>query len=120
MRRALYGPPSVSELGGARVVHKFGDWFNPPALTNFYGAVQVCIDIMAIRSLTFPPLSSGETRTALVYEHSVYQAAMGQPIEFTWYLAWIERCMKHQGIQYHSKTTMPLAGRAEQGVMYMA
>ena len=53
--------PSLSDLTGDDLTHRFEDTFNPPGLTNFLGAAQVDHDLVAVRSVNFPPLTSGDT-----------------------------------------------------------
>ncbi len=50
------GVPALEDLESALLRHRFEDTFNPPALTNFLGAVQVDHDLFALRSVNFPRL----------------------------------------------------------------
>ena len=52
--------PIVQDLESAELAHRFGDVFNPPALTNFRGSVQAAVDITGIRSLNFPPFGCSD------------------------------------------------------------
>ena len=47
--------PNVEDLKSDVLIHKHGDIFNLPGLTNFIGTVQSDFDITGIRSLNFPP-----------------------------------------------------------------
>ena len=40
--------PVVEDLKSSPMVHRFGDLFNPPGLTNFMGCVQTDVDPVAI------------------------------------------------------------------------
>jgi hypothetical protein len=59
--------PRPSDLESAPLRHRFEDTFNPPALTNFLGVAQVDHDLTAIRSVSFPPLGSGDTITGVLF-----------------------------------------------------
>ncbi len=59
--------PTLDELASDTLVHRFGDLFNPPGLTNFLGCVQVDNDLFAIRNLNFPPLATSDINTAALY-----------------------------------------------------
>jgi len=96
--------PSIAELKSMVMIHKFGDAFSPPAATNFRGALQTGIDLMAIQNLT----SCGETPTAILYVDGTYLTSTGQPIEFIWYPDGVERRTEFQSIHYLSYTLMPV------------
>ncbi len=51
--------PSLEEFSSARLTCRTGELFNPPALTNFLGCLQVAPDITAVQHLTFAPWSVG-------------------------------------------------------------
>jgi hypothetical protein len=53
--------PGLDDLASSPLTHEFGQLFNPPGLTNFLGAVQVDSDLVAVRSVNFPPVSEGDT-----------------------------------------------------------
>jgi hypothetical protein len=110
--------PAMTELESVAMIHKLGDAFNPPAATNFRGALQTCIDAMAIRNLTFPPYSCAGTfwfssqSTAVLYVDGLYVASTGQPIKFVWRPDGVERETEFEGIQYHSYTAMAVGRNA--------
>jgi len=104
--------PSLTELKSVVMTHKLGDAFNPPAATNFRGALQACIDPMAVRSLTFPPYSCGETPTAILYVDGIYLASTGQPIKFVWRPDGVERETEFRGVHYQSYTAMAVRRNA--------
>ena len=54
------GVPTLDDLASAPLKHRFDDMFNPPGLTNFLGAAQVDLDLVAVRSVNFPPVGQGE------------------------------------------------------------
>lgn len=112
MQQRIQEPPSIDKLGSMQMIHKFSDPFNPPALTNFYGAAQVGMDITAIQSITFPPFSGGMLQTPFLYVNDLYLASVGQPIGFIWYPHRVDRWMEYQGIRYSSETSMGLNTRS--------
>jgi len=64
--------PTVEDLASDKLVHRFGDMFNPPAITNFWGAVQANVDITGIRSLNFPPFTNSDFVTAGLFLNNRY------------------------------------------------
>lgn len=54
------GIPTLDDLASAPLKHRFDDMFNPPGLTNFLGAAQVDLDVVAVRSVNFPPVGQGD------------------------------------------------------------
>lgn len=97
----------IEDLKSSRMVHKYGDIFNPPALTNFLGCVQANVDLTGIRNLSFPPFACGDTITAGLYVDDKYFPATGCPIAFTWYPDRIIREAEYEGLKF--KTTTILA-----------
>ena len=72
--------PIVDDLRSSPLVHRFGDCFNPPGLTNFLGCVQSDLDPVAIRSLNFPPFACSDTVTATLFLNGKIFAATGSPV----------------------------------------
>jgi hypothetical protein len=89
------------------MVHRFGDLFNPPALTNFLGCVQADLDLTGIRSLNFPPFACADMVTGSLYVNGRYFQSLGVPVTFTWYPDRIERTAEIE--ELHLKTTTVLA-----------
>jgi hypothetical protein len=76
--------PTVHDLASDPLVHRFDEMFNPPGLTNFLGAAQVDHDLVAVRSVAFPPLAQGETVTGNLFVDGRLFRSFGQPVTFTW------------------------------------
>lgn len=77
-------PITLDELAGETLWHRHGDLFAAPGLTNFHGVAQVDNDLVAVRSVTFPPYSTGDAITARAYIGGRLAASYGQQIGFTW------------------------------------
>lgn len=102
--------PVVEDLASSPMVHRFGDLFNPPGLTNFLGCVQTDIDIFGIRSLNFPPFACSDTTTAGLYVNGKYFPSTGTPITFRWLPDRIERTAEYDGLKMSTILVLP-AGR---------
>lgn len=76
--------PTVEELTGAPLTVRFGEMFNPPAVTNFLGAAQVDRDLVALRNVNFPPLYGSDIVTGKLYLAGEYVEGTGAPVTFTW------------------------------------
>ena len=76
--------PTVHDLASDPLVHRFDEMFNLPGLTNFLGAVQVDHDLVAVRSVCFPPLAQGETVTGNLFVDGRLFRSYGLPVTFTW------------------------------------
>ncbi len=100
--------PVVDDLKSDVLVHKFGDLFNPPGLTNFWGAVQTDIDITGIRSLNFPPFGSSDTITCGLYVNDKYFPSTGTSVKFVWYSDKIIREAEYLGINFSSILILPM------------
>ena len=98
--------PSVDDLSSAPMVHRFGDMFNLPGLTNFLGCVQVDSDITGIRSLNFPPYATSDTISGCLYVDGRFFKSTGTPITFTWYPDRILREAEYRGIKFRSVTIL--------------
>lgn len=104
------------------MVHRVGDLFNPPALTNHRGCAQVGCDITAIQHVSFPPLASGEhhpeafglipDNTGALYLDGHWVAARGIPVELVWQADRIERSTRVDGLALRSTTIVPPEGSA--------
>jgi len=113
--------PTVEDLEAEPLVHRFGDLFNPPALTNFRGTVQSAVDITAIRSLSFPPFSCSDSFPPINWNDSVtgglfvdgrYFLASGSDIAFRWRPDRITRTAEHRGLLLESVTVLPVGRMA--------
>jgi hypothetical protein len=76
--------PTLDDLAGDALTHRFEDTFNPPGLTNFLGAAQVDHDLVAVRSVNFPPLTSGDTITGQLFLDGRLFRSLGVPVTVTW------------------------------------
>ncbi len=103
--------PRSDDITSSEMVHRFGDMFNPPGLTNFLGCVQADLDITGIRSLNMPPFACSDTVTAGLFVDGRYFPATGEPITFRWYPDRIEREARYGDLRLRSTTFLPV-GRA--------
>lgn len=104
--------PNVQDCASDPLIHKFGDMFNLPGLTNFLGCVQVDLDITGIRSLNFPPFATSDTTTGCLYVDGAFFKATAAPITFVWYPDRIERTADYAGIRFHSVTVLAVGQMA--------
>ena len=114
--------PTVDSLRSAHLVHRFGDLFNPPGLSNFVGSAQAALDVSAVRSLAFPPLAMGEMRedrpypsedvtTGVLFIDGNYALATG-PIDYTWQPDRVDREMTDGNLTVHTATIVPIGSTA--------
>ncbi len=115
---ALPDIPSVESTRSIVMTHKFGDLFNPPGLTNQWGCAQAAMDVVAVRSIAFPPFaqgemnvaplgSGGELLTGILFVDGEYFAATKTPIQFVWQLDRIERRAVYKDLELVSETIVP-------------
>ena len=104
--------PTVEDLKSDVLIHKHGDIFNQPGLTNFIGCVQSDFDITGIRSLNFPPFGCSDIITAGLFINDVYFPATGTKIKFTWIADRIKREAEYEGLKLHSITILPISKMA--------
>lgn len=98
--------PTSADLKSATMTHRPGELFNPPALTNFLGCVQVGVDPVAVCNLNFPPLATGETTSGVLYLEGKLFASTGEPVSFTWYPDRVERRARWDGWEIASTTAL--------------
>lgn len=101
--------PTVDDLKSDGLVHKHGDIFNLPGLTNFIGCVQADFDITGIRSINFPPFGCSDIITGGLFINDVYFPATGAKIKFTWFADRIEREAEYDGLKLSSITVLPIS-----------
>lgn len=99
--------PTVTDLRSDTLEHRFGDLWNPPGLTNFLGCAQVDLDPVAVRSLSFPPLATGETVTGTLFLDDRLFTALGVPLSTTWQPDRVERTAWWDGLSVSTTTVMP-------------
>ncbi|MBK5305468.1 MAG: hypothetical protein JJD92_02135 [Frankiaceae bacterium] len=75
---------ALDDLVSETLRHRSADLFAPPGLTNFLGVAQVDNDPMSIRSVTFPPFSTGDAITARAYIGGRLAGSYGGEVAFTW------------------------------------
>jgi hypothetical protein len=98
--------PTLDELGSDALVHRPADVFNPPALTNFLGCVQVAVDPVALWNLNFPPLACGEVASGHLFVDGWLFAASGEPVGFRWFPDRVERSATFRGLEITSTTVL--------------
>jgi len=103
--------PDVEFLRSSVMIHKFGDLFNPPALTNFLGVVQAELDLTGISSLNMPPFAIAHHHTASLFVNDRFFQATGCPVSFTWYPDRIIRSAEYQGLYCESTTVLAVKKR---------
>ncbi|MBC7372645.1 MAG: hypothetical protein H7323_01465, partial [Frankiales bacterium] len=69
--------PTVQDLRSDTLEHRFGDLWNPPGLTNFLGCAQADLDPVAVRSISFPPLATGDLVTGTLFLDDRLFTALG-------------------------------------------
>lgn len=110
--------PTVDALRSVAMPHAFGDPFNPPGLTNHWGCAQAALDVVAVRSVAFPPFAQGEVSTAalfatgeiltgVLYVDGEYFASTKQPVEFVWQPDRVERRASYKGLAFASAMIVP-------------
>lgn len=104
--------PTVEDLRSDPMVHRFGDLFAPPGLTNFLGCVQTDFDVAATRSLTFPPFGAGDTVTGALFLDDRLFLSTGRPVTHTWYPDRVVREATWDGIAIRTTTVMPMGAMA--------
>ena len=100
--------PTIEDLKSDVLIHKHGDTFNLPGITNFMGAVQADFDITGIRSLNFPPFGCSDIITGGLFINDIYFPATGTKIKFTWFADRMEREAEYQGLKLQSVTVLPM------------
>ena len=110
--------PTCESMRSIVMTHKFLDLFNPPGLTNQWGCAQAAMDVVAVRSIAFPPYAQGEMNvaplgaggellTGVLYVDGEYFASTKTPIEFVWRPDRVERRSVYNGLELKSTTIVP-------------
>lgn len=104
--------PTVEDLKSDVLIHKHGDIFNLPGLTNFIGCVQSDYDITGIRSLNFPPFGCSDIITGGLFIDDIYFPATGSSVKYTWFADRLEREAEYKGLALRSVTILPMGKTA--------
>lgn len=110
--------PTIDSMRSVVMTHKFGDLYALPGLTNQWGCAQAAMDLVAIRSVAFPPYAQGEMNvaplgaggellTGVLYIDGEYFASTKTPIEFVWQPDRIERKSRYKDLEISSTTIIP-------------
>lgn len=115
---ALPDIPTCESMRSVTMTHKFLDLYAWPGLTNQWGCAQASMDVVAVRSIAFPPYAQGEMNIApagsngellngVLYIDGEYFAATKTPIEFVWQPDKVERRSLYQGLELTSVMIVP-------------
>ncbi|HET6293743.1 MAG TPA: hypothetical protein VFG33_10215 [Kribbella sp.] len=96
--------PRSADLASDVLTHTYDDMFNPPGLTNFLGAVQVDLDVFALRSINFPPYSHGDTITGQLYVDGRLARSYGGQVEVVWRPDHVVRSTRIEGLSFRTTT----------------
>ncbi|WP_139418062.1 hypothetical protein [Agromyces laixinhei] len=76
--------PTVDDLAADPVTHHYDDMIAPSGLTNFLGTVRVDHDLTAVSATTFPPVSQGLAKTAVLFVDGRIFESYGAPVTHEW------------------------------------
>jgi hypothetical protein len=118
LQQGLPDIPTCESMQSITMTHKFLDLFAWPGLTNQWGCAQASMDVVAIRSVAFPPFAQGEMNVAplgsngellngVMYVDGEYFTSTKTPIEFVWRPDRIERRSMYKGLELRSTTIVP-------------
>lgn len=110
--RDLRSLPTVDDLRSDTLEHRFGDLWNPPGLTNFLGCAQVDLDPVAVRSISFPPLATGDLVTGTLFLDDRLFTALGVALSTTWQPDRVERTAWWDGLSISTTTVVPTGRQA--------
>ncbi|MEV5960422.1 hypothetical protein AB0L70_01585 [Kribbella sp. NPDC051952] len=96
--------PRSADLASDVLTHSYDDMFNPPGLTNFLGTAQVDHDVVAIRSVNFPPYSHGDCLTGQLYIDGRLARSYGGTVEVVWRPDHVVRSTVVDGLTLRSVT----------------
>lgn len=96
--------PRSADLASDVLTHTYDDMFNPPGLTNFLGTAQVDHDVVAIRSVNFPPYSHGDTITGQLYVDGRLARSYGGTVEVVWRPDCVVRSTTVDGLELRTTT----------------
>jgi hypothetical protein len=110
--------PTCASMRSVVMTHKFLDLYAWPGLTNQWGCAQASMDVVAVRSIAFPPFAQGEMNVAplgsngellngVMYVDGEYFTSTKTPIEFIWQPDRVERRSVYKGLELSSVTIVP-------------
>ena len=110
--------PTCTSMRSVVMTHKFLDLYAWPGLTNQWGCAQASMDVVAVRSIAFPPFAQGEMNVAplgsngellngVMYVDGEYFTSTKTPIEFVWQPDRVERRSVYKGLELSSVTVAP-------------
>ncbi|HET8591192.1 MAG TPA: hypothetical protein VFM01_16265, partial [Nakamurella sp.] len=99
--------PTVDDFTSAAVIDRFDDMVNPPGLTNHLAVVQVDHDVVAVRSLNVPPVSTGDTVTGQLFLDGRLARSFGAAVECTWRPDQVRRSTVIDGWRVDTVTACP-------------
>jgi hypothetical protein len=110
--------PTCESMRSIVMTHKFLDLYAWPGLTNQWGCAQASMDVVAVRSIAFPPYAQGEMNVAplgsngellngVLYIDGEYFTSTKTPIDFVWQPDCIERRSVYKGLELKSTTIVP-------------
>lgn len=110
--------PTCDSMRSVTMTHKFGDLYAWPGLTNQWGCAQAAMDVVAVRSIAFPPFAQGEMNvaplgaggellTGVMFIDGDYFTSTKTPIEFVWQPDRVERKTLYKGLEIVSTTIVP-------------
>ncbi|WP_022891550.1 hypothetical protein [Agromyces subbeticus] len=76
--------PTVDDLAADPVTHHYDDMIAPAGLTNFLGTVRVDHDLTAVSATTFPPVSQGLAKTAVLFVDGRIFESYCTPVTHEW------------------------------------
>ena len=100
------GLPTLEELASDPLVHRPGDLFNQPALTNFLGGVQAGTDPVSLWNLNMPPYACGDIESGRLFLDGWVFGASGEPVTYRWFPDRIERSATWRGLEISSTTVL--------------
>lgn len=110
MAHALAGTgsvPALEDLESALLKHRFEDTFNPPGLTNFLGAAQVDHDLVALRSVNFPPVGTGDTVSGALFVDGRLLRSLAPEVSVRWRPDRVVRSVRLGDLELQTVTACP-------------
>jgi hypothetical protein len=104
--------PTVTDLRSDTLEHRFGDLWNPPGLTNFLGCAQADLDPVAVRSISFPPLATGDLVTGTLFLDDRLFTALGCRCRRPGSPDRVERTAWWDGLSVTTTTVVPVGRTA--------